>query len=426
LPWWGDADTSAVGAKGAAIMFRVLQARRPPRMGAVSRRFAVLAAMSGVFLSACAGSNSPSDMFGNLTGPASAPAQPASAIGSGRVKVALILPLSGNGNAAVAAQAMRNAAEMALAEFNSPDLQLLVKDDGGSASGAQQAAQQALEEGAEIILGPLFALTVGPVAQVARARGIPVIAFSTDANVAARGVYLLSFLPESDVDRIIGYAAGQGKKSFAALVPDNAYGTVVEGAFKQAVGRRNGRVIAFERYPLDRSQMQGPARNVAQSANRADAIFIADGADAVPTLVQALIAGGIDTKRVQLLGTGLWEDAQIFSNPALEGAWYAGPDSTGFRNFSGRYRTRYGQDPARTATLAYDAVALVAALIKTQGAQRFSEEVLTNPSGFTGIDGLFRFRQDGTNQRGLAVLRVSPTGGQVVSPPPKAFVGSGI
>ena len=337
----------------------------------------------------------------------------------------MILPLSASGNAAVAAQSMRNAAEMALAEFSNPDLQLLVKDDGGSAPGAQQAAQQAVDEGAEIILGPLFALSVRPVAQVARARGIPVIAFSTDSNVAARRVYLLSFLPETDVERIIGYAAGQGKRSFAALVPDNAYGTVVEAAFKQAVARRGGRVIALERYPLDRGQMQGPVRAVAQAAARADAIFVPDGVEAVPTVVQTLAAAGIDTRRAQLLGSGLWDDPQIFSNPALDGAWYAGPDSTSFRNFSVRYRSRYGQDPARTASLAYDAVALVAALVKTQGPQRFSDEVLTNPSGFTGIDGLFRFRPDGTNQRGLAVLRVSPTGGQIISPPPRSF-GSGI
>jgi ABC-type branched-subunit amino acid transport system substrate-binding protein len=310
---------------------------------------------------------------------------------------------------------------MALAEFNNPDIQLVVKDDGGSAPGAQQAAQQALDEGAEIILGPLFALTVGPVAQVARSRGIPVIAFSTDANVAARGVYLLSFLPESDVERIVGYAASQGRRSFAALVPDNAYGSVAEAAFKQAVARRGGRVVALERYPLDKSKMQGPVRTVAQAAAGADAIFIPGGADSVPNVVQILIANGIDTKRVQLLGTGLWEDAQIFSNPQLDGAWYAGPDSTGFRNFSARYRSRYGSDPVRTASLAYDAVALVAALAKTQGQRRFSQEVLTNAAGFTGIDGLFRFRPDGTNQRGLAVLRVSPTGGQIISPPPKDF-----
>ncbi len=396
-------------------MFRVLQA------WTVSRCWLGALAVALV-LGGCSGGLSVGDL---IPGSSLKPPAQSGSIGQGQVKVALILPLSGSGNAAVAAGSMRNAAELALAEFNNPDLQLLVKDDGGNAPGAQQAAQQSLDEGAEIILGPLFALTVGPVAQVARARAIPVIAFSTDSNVAARGVYLLSFLPESDVERIVGYAASQGRRSFAALVPDNAYGTVVEAAFKQAVGQKGGRVVALERYPLDRAQMQGPVRNVAQAATRADAIFIPDGAEAVPTVVQTLAASGIDTKRVQLLGTGLWEDAQIFTNPQLEGGWYAGPDSTGFRNFSGRYRTRYGQDPARTASLAYDAVALIAALVKTQGQQRFSEQVLTNSSGFTGIDGLFRFRPNGTNQRGLAVLQVAPTGGQIVSPPPKAFGGSG-
>jgi len=387
---------------------------RPAR--ACSAWLAALAAIG--LLAGCSG-NLP-----DLASSPGAPQQPTTNIGEGRVKAGLILPLSASGNATVAAQSMRNAAEMALAEFNNPDLQLLVKDDGGSAPGAQQAAQQALDGGAEIILGPLFALTVGPVGRAARARGVPVIAFSTDTNVAARGVYLLSFLPEADVERIIGYAASQGRRSFAALVPDNAYGSVAEAAFKQAVGRAGGRVIALERYPLDRAQMQTPVRNVAQAASQADAIFVPDGTDAVPTIVQTLTANGIDTKRVQLLGTGLWEDAQIFSNPLLDGAWYAGPDSTGFRNFSARYRSRYGKDPVRTASLAYDAVALVAALVKTQGRQRFSDDVLTNSSGFTGIDGLFRFRPDGTNQRGLAVLRVSPTGGQIISPPPKGFGGS--
>src|SRR6202043_3323221 len=234
-----------------------------------------------LLVTGCSGNFSVKDLLSSS--PASAPAQPTTNIATGQVKAGLILPLSATGNAAVAAKSMRNAAEMALAEFNSPDVQLIVKDDGGTAPGAQQAAQQALDEGAEIILGPLFALSVGPVGQLARSRNVPVIAFSTDANVATRGVYLLSFLPESDVERIIGYAATQGKKSFAALVPDNAYGTVAEGAFKAAVGRRNGRVVALEHYPLDRAQMQGPARTIAQASSRADAIFIPDGADAVPT-----------------------------------------------------------------------------------------------------------------------------------------------
>jgi len=137
--------------------------------------------------------------------------------------------------------------------------------------------------------------------------------------------------------------------------------------------------------------------------------------------VNALAANGVDLRRVQMIGSGLWEDARISSTAALEGAWYAAPESNGFRNFSARYRARYGQDPVRTATLAYDAVALVAALVKTQGPQRFSETSLTNPSGFAGIDGVFRFRPEGTNERGLAVLRVAPAGGQVLSPAPTSF-----
>src|SRR6202011_1616989 len=174
----------------------------------------------------------------------------------------------------------------------------------GSAAGAQQAAQQALAEGAEIILGPLFAQSVSAAGQVARQRGVPIIAFSTDASVAAPGVHLLSFLPETEVDRVIGYAIQQGKKSFAALVPDNAYGTVTQAAFQQAVARGGGRVVAMERYPLDRNAMQEPIRRIAQAAQQADAIFIPDGADSVVTAVQGFAAAGLK-KRVQLIGTGL-------------------------------------------------------------------------------------------------------------------------
>jgi branched-chain amino acid transport system substrate-binding protein len=390
--------------------------------GLMVRQLAVVFVMA--WLAACSGM-SPGDTFSGTPAAPNQPAEGGASIGAGQVKAGLILPLSASGNAGAAGSSMRGAAEMALAEFNVTELQLLVKDDGGNAPGARQVAQQALDEGAEILLGPIFAHSVSPVGQTARSRNVPVIAFSTDANVATRGVYLLSFLPESDVDRVVSYAISQGKKSFAAAIPDNAYGSVAEAAFKQSVGRRGGRIVALEHYPADRNQMQTAIRTVAQSASRADAIFIPDGAETAPAVVQALGAAGVDLKRVQILGSGLWEDPQIFTNAALEGAWYAGPDATGFRNFSSRFRARYGQDPARTASLAYDAVALISALSKTQGDQRFSEQVLTNSSGFTGIDGLFRFRADGTNQRGLAVMKVTPAGGQVISPAPKAFSGSG-
>jgi len=393
----------------------------PPGYWRRTRR-TVLLAIGAALTAAC--STNMNDLGFGARQP-EAPPQQAAAIGTGQVKVGLILPLSASGNAALAAQSMKNAAEMALAEFNAPNVQLLVKDDAGTVQGAQAAAQQALDEGAEIILGPLFAHSVTPAGLLARGRGVPVIAFSTDANVASRGVYLLSFLPESDVDRIVSYAVLQGKRSFAALVPDNAYGSVVQAAFQQTATRRGARVIAIERYPQEPQAMQDVIRRVAQAAPQADAIFIPDGSDSV-AVVEALAAAGVNTRRVQLLGTGLWDDPKIFSNGGLQGAWFAAPETAGYRNFAGRYRTRFGRDPVRTATLTYDAVSLVAALVKTQGPQRFSEQVLTNTSGFSGIDGIFRFRPDGTNERGLAVLRVSPSGGQVINPAPKAFAPSNI
>jgi branched-chain amino acid transport system substrate-binding protein len=399
-------------------------------VGLSSRRHVVtgLLTTAATLLAGCSGNSSLLNTFTSPTPPPQGAQVPptGAAIGTGEVKAGLILPLTASGNAGIAGQSMRNAAEMAVAEFNSPNIQLLVKDDGGTADAARQSAQQALDEGAEIILGPLFAQSVSVVGQVARSRNIPVIAFSTDTNVASGGVYLLSFLPESDVDRIVQYAAATGKRSFAALIPDNPYGTVVEAAFKQAVARRNGQLVALERYPHDPAGAAAPIKTVAQAAVRADALFIPDGGDTVPGIVAGLANGGVNLKKVQLLGTGLWDDQRISSNPSLDGGWYAAPDGAGYRGFAERDRARYRQEPTRTATLAYDAVALIAALVKTQGAQRFSTAVLTNPSGFTGIDGLFRFRADGTNERGLAVLKVTPSGSQIIAPPPKSFGASGI
>ena len=272
----------------------------------------------GLALAACAGGK-----FGDFSQFGQAgqsgqqlPPQAEAAIGTGEVRVALILPLSAQGNAGVAALSMKNAAEMALAEFKNPNIQLLVKDDAGTPQGAQAGAQQALSEGAQIILGPLFAESVRAVAQVARPANVPLIAFSTDSSVASHGVYLLSFLPETDVKRIVDFAASRGKRSFAALIPDNAYGAVVQGAFQQEVPRRGGRIIVLQKYPLDPSQLAGPVAAVAQEANRVDSIFIPDGADAVPQVVQALAADRVNLKRVQLLGTGLWDDPHIFADKA--------------------------------------------------------------------------------------------------------------
>jgi ABC-type branched-subunit amino acid transport system substrate-binding protein len=401
--------------------------------GFVSRRRFGLSALALAFaaaLAGCAGQMPPAPGTplgqapeGALAGepPALPPAVPGEP-GTGAVKVALILPLSAQGNAGMVAQSMRNSAELALAEFSNPNVQLIIKDDAGSPAAARQAAQQAIDEGAEIIIGSLFARTVQAIGAVARPRGIPVIAFSTDASIAARGVYLLSFLPESDVVRVLEYSFSTGKRSYVGLIPENAYGSVVEATFREEVARRGGRVVGLERYSSDKGKLQEAARAVAQAAKSADAVFIPDGPDVAPNVVLALKNAGVPVR--QVIGTGLWDDQRVFQDAGMQGAMFAAPDPQGFTNFSQRYRAKYGSDPVRTATLSYDATALIAALVRTQGPQRFSEQVLTNPSGFAGIDGIFRFKPDGTNERGLAVMRVAPSGAQIVSPTPRSFTGA--
>lgn len=352
---------------------------------------------------------------------ANAAVQPG-AIGHGPDKIALILPLTQNGAPSAVGQGLRNAAELAYAEAGSNDLTILVKDDRSTPDGAREATQAALGEGAELVLGPLFAADVREAARVARAADKPVIGFSTDTASAGRGVYLLSFLVENYVDRIVEYAASQGKKSFAALVPESDYGNVALGEFQQAVAKRGARVEAIERYKP--GAVDEAAVRVAAALPRIDALFIPEQADAMGGVAQALAANGIDGHKAQILGTGVWNDPRVLKLPALRGAWFATPENAGFNAFAQRYRAKYGSEPVRIATLSYDAVSLVSALARSQGAARFSLDTLTNSSGFNGADGVFRFRQDGPNERGLAVLQIDNGAATTVSPAPRTFTSN--
>ena len=391
--------------------------------------------LAGLFALSLAACSSTSGLVPNFPEkPLSAPTSPVTgsalpgavangtAIGSGPVKVALILPLTQGSGASVVGTSLRNGAELAVLESGGNDITLLVKDDGSSPDGARIAAQSALSEGAELIVGPLFAPNVKEVGKLARAAGRPVIAFSTDTTAASRNVYLLSFLIESYVDRIVEFAAAKGKKSFGVLAPDNEYGNVAVAEFQQAAARTGARVQVIERYQP--AGMSAAVVKVAAAKDQIDVLFIPEQADAMTGVSKALTANGIDPQKIQILGTGLWNDARILKLPAMQGAWFAAPENAGFNAFATRYRAKYGSDPTRIATLSYDAVSLVAALARTQGSRRFDETVLTNASGFNGADGVFRFRPDGVNDRGLSVLQIAAGTTKAISAAPRSFVAS--
>jgi ABC-type branched-subunit amino acid transport system substrate-binding protein len=341
--------------------------------------------------------------------------------GSVPVRVGILLPFS-NGSSATRelAASMMKAAEMALFDSGKRNILLLSADEGSGGPEAAAGARKLLAEGAEIIVGPLFAPSVSAVAPIARDHAVPVIAFSTDRAVGGGGVYLLSFQPENQVRRIVSYAVAQGHRAIAALVPRTAYGTRVIEAFRESVAASGAQVADLETYVPETGAIGAPAHAVA--AAHPAAILIAQGGALLRDLAATLATDGEGSQQVQYLGTGLWDDSQTKQEPDLAGAWYAAPDPEAERAFESRYRDAYASDAPPLAALAYDAVSLVSLLSSGPAYHRFTRETLTDPNGFSGIDGIFRFAADGSSEQGLAVLKIEPGSSPVVvSPAPRTF-----
>ena len=344
---------------------------------------------------------------------------------TGTVKVALLLPISASGSTPAVAKALKQAAELALFDFDNPNVTLVPKDTKGTPEGARLAAESAMQEGAELIIGPLFAQEVSGAAPVARQRGVPMIAFSSDEKVAGGGVYLLSFLAGRDVPRIVSFAMSRGKRNFAELVPQSAYGRIAEAAFARAVSSGGGQAAVRATFPPnDSNAMLGPVRQVAnsiKSGQPVDALFLPAGREDLPSLAPLLASAELSSARVQFIGTGQWDYPNIGGDRALVGGWYPAPDPKGWSNFVQRYSKTYGATPPRIASLAYDAVSLAVSLSPNAPGQRYTTPQLTRPSGFSGVDGLFRLLSDGTSERGLAILEVREGRPQVIDPAPNSF-----
>jgi ABC-type branched-subunit amino acid transport system substrate-binding protein len=339
-------------------------------------------------------------------------------------RVALLLPFSSpSAETRGLADALEKAAELALFDSKNANILLMPRDDGGSPEKSADAVRRAIADGAEIIIGPVFAQLVSAVTPVARAEHVPVIAFSSDRSVGGNGTYLLSFQPETEVDRIVSFAARRGHSSFSALVPKSPYGDKVQNEFRGAVAQAGARIASVESFDEKAEAVLAPARAAAHSG--ADAVLIGEGGPILQAIGSALALAGADPRTTKFLGTGLWDDSSIQREPTLANGWFAAPAPDAFRNFSAHYRAIYNAAPPRIATLSYDAISLVALLANGKPYQRFTDAALTDPNGFAGVDGIFRFRGDGSAERGLAVLEVGSNGFNVVDPAPKTFPQAG-
>ncbi|MFW5660588.1 MAG: penicillin-binding protein activator [Oceanicaulis sp.] len=389
-------------------------------------------------------------------------------------RVGLLLPFTARSDAARReASRILRAAELALFERAGDALVLLPKDTGGTDAGAREAAQAAISDGADLILGPLFSAAAAAAGEEAREAGVPVIAFSTDATVAGDGVYLLSFPPDEEVRRITEYVADQGADRFAFIGPNSAYGQVASEAYARtiedllgeapepveleielplpedapddaeprtelrtfdrglvAAGFYDGGVSAMTEAaarlasigvetldPAEAALMSGRGWEPSP-ASPFQAVLLPEGGDELRILAPVLVYEDIDPLLVKFMGTGLWRDPSVTREPALANGWFAGPDPSARARFEQVYEDVYGDAPSRLAGLGYDAASL-AALFASE--DDFTAERLTDPDGFVGVDGLFRFRPDGTIERGLAVYTVRRDGFEVLDPAPESF-----
>ncbi len=350
--------------------------------------------------------------------------------GSNATRVALLLPLSARGKFGRVAKSMKNAAELALFDSGNSDVLLIPKDTGGTPAGARKAASEAIADGAEIILGPLFAGSVTSAGAVSRASRVPVIGFSTTVSVAGNGIYLLSMTPQEEINRIVDYTMKRGKTRFGALIPNGAYGNIVLSALRRALEQRSGTLVAVERYAQNTAGMTEPAAKISRLARgsnpKIDAILLAEGNPLLRSLAPLLPYNNVNTKRVKLIGTGLWNNPAIASEPALHGGWFPGGNPAARRNFERRYREVYGEDPIAISSLAYDAVKLASQLAsQAPRGQRFTPERIEDPKGFSGVSGLYRFRSNGTTQHGLSILEVNSNGFRVIDSG-RNYFGSGL
>ena len=379
-------------------------------------------------------------------------------VDDGKTRVALLVPLTGR--AAQVGQAMLDAAQMAVFDVADGKFELMPRDTGGTPEGAARAAQDALDGGAKLVLGPLLSAEAQAVKPVAAAAGVPVLTFSNDWNLAGGNLWVMGFVPQEQVTRVVRYAQAQGIATFGLMAPANAYGEAARQAMAAAIRPGTGQLTRVERYGPGQdlgdvvkrlsdfeARRQALERERALLSQRDDeasrqalrrlsnletfgdlpfqALMIAEGGAQLRAIAPLMPFFDVDPGPVRFLGTGLWDEPGIGREPALVGGWFAAPAPEARQDFERRYQELYGSRPPRLATLAYDAAAMAGALAKGRDARPFEVRDLTNPNGFAGADGIFRLLPNGLVERGLAVIEVTRDGFTVIDPAPSSFEAAG-
>ncbi|SFJ33164.1 penicillin-binding protein activator [Celeribacter neptunius] len=346
------------------------------------------------------------------------------------VPVALLVPYeSAEPGDLALAQSLENAARLAMADLQGVNIDLRVYPTGGQAERASAAASQAVADGSKIILGPVYGGSAKLAGIPAANAGINVLSFSNNPDVAGGNVFILGPTFDNTANRLVSYAKSHGKPRIMLVNGDSAAENAGAAAIKNAVARQGATLVAEQSFELSQQGVVQAVRPIASAARNtsADAIFFTSGNDgAMPLLAQMLPENGIKSPDPQFIGLQRWNvPASALSLPGLQDSWFAIPDQQLTANFSNHYSAQYGQPPHALAGLAYDGIAAIGALVAAGDQNALTAQGLTRGSGFVGVNGIFRLRADGTNQRGLSVATIQNNQVIEIDPAPRAFAGAG-
>jgi ABC-type branched-subunit amino acid transport system substrate-binding protein len=344
------------------------------------------------------------------------------------VPVALLVPQSSDGTARIAAD-LENAARLAAAQLDDLKIDFRVYDTAGDATVAASVAQQAVDDGAKIIIGPLYAEAANAVGTAVADDGINVLSFSNNTTIAGGNVFVLGKTFDNTARRIVSFAAEQGKKRAMVIHSDGIDGQMGLNAFQGAAADTNLRIVSAQSFELTQESVVNTVPLIRASAEieDVDALFLtSSSAGALPLLAQLLPEAGLDPANVQYVGLTRWDiPPQTLELNGLQGGWFAVPDLTRTQNFSAQFQEQFGNRPHQLASLAFDGIAAIGALAQAGFDDILTREALTQPSGFQGVDGIFRLKDDGTNERGLAIATVQDKQVLIIDPAPRSFAISG-
>lgn len=346
------------------------------------------------------------------------------------VPVALLVP-GGSANAAddLAAASLQNAARLAISDLEGVEIDLRVYNTAGNPDQAAAMAQEAVSEGAKIIIGPLYAQNANAAGLAVASRNVNVLAFSNNTEIAGGNVFVLGPTFQNTANRMVSYAARQGRDQILIVRDQNVAGELGATAIRNAATRSGATIVGEESYEFSQNGVVQAITSIASTTRSTGAealFFTADSAGALPLLTQLLPENRVDPSQYQFMGLTRWDiPPSTLSLPGVQGGWFALPDPALTTAFESRYQAAFGQPPLPFSALAYDAIAAIGALVQQGDSNALTVGSLTQAQGFAGVNGVFRLKADGTNERGLAVAEIQNNQVVVIDPAPRSFGGAG-